>query len=187
MLRPLLKFVHTMGAIGLIGSMAALLVLLAYAPDPARDLSGYALVRRAMLGVADWVFLPSLTLTLIGGLLAFAMTRGFHNAGWVLAKLATGILIFEYGFLGVQGPMETEAARAANALAGKAEIATLARSAGAEWWSLWILLGVATANVVLGVWRPRFRGRTSAAAREARTEDGPPPIASEEGRAWHHR
>jgi uncharacterized membrane protein len=184
MLRPLLKFTHTMGAIGLMGSMATLLVLLAYAPDPARDLSGYALVRRAMLGVADWVFLPSLTLTLIGGLLAFAMTRGFHNAGWVLAKLATGILIFEYGFL---GPMETEAARAANALAGKAEIATLARSAVAEWWSLWILLGVATANVVLGVWRPRFLRRTSPAAREARTEDDPPPMTPEEGRAWHHR
>ena len=35
--------------------------------------------------------------------------------------------------------------------------AALAASLGAEWKSLWVLLAVATANVVLGIWRPRLR------------------------------
>lgn len=35
--------------------------------------------------------------------------------------------------------------------------AALAASLGAEWKSLWVLLAVATANVVLGIWRSRLR------------------------------
>ena len=35
--------------------------------------------------------------------------------------------------------------------------AALAASLGAEWKSLWVLLAVATANVVPGIWRPRLR------------------------------
>ena len=49
-----------------------------------------------------------------------------------------------------------EAELAANALAGTANVADLAVSLGAESASLWILLGVATFNVVFGVWRPRL-------------------------------
>jgi hypothetical protein len=72
----------------------------------------------AMSSIATWMFLPSLALTLIAGLLAIAVNRAFHNAGWAWAKLAT--------------------------------------SFSAERNSLWVLLAVATANVVLGVWRPRL-------------------------------
>jgi hypothetical protein len=35
--------------------------------------------------------------------------------------------------------------------------AALAASLDAEWKSLWVLLAVAAANVVLGKWRPRLR------------------------------
>ena len=42
-----MKFLHTMGAIGLMGAMASFLVLLSIAPPPA-DLEAYALVRSAM-------------------------------------------------------------------------------------------------------------------------------------------
>ena len=113
-------------------------------------------MRGAMGGIAKWIFLPSLALTLIAGLLALAVNRAYQNAGWALAKLASGILIFEWGFVGVQGPMEQEAALSAQALAGQADAALLGQAIHAEWYSLWILLGVAAVNVVLGVWRPRF-------------------------------
>lgn len=151
----LIKFLHTMGAIGLMGAMAALLVLLSLAPPPT-DLPEYALARAAMDRIARWIFLPSLGLTLIAGLLALAVNQSYQNAGWALAKLATGIIIFEWGFVAVQGPMQNEAALAAKALAGEADPAKLARYLDAEWNSLWVLLAVATANVALGVWRPRF-------------------------------
>lgn len=155
LIQRLMKFLHTMGAIGFMGAMAGLLVLLAVAPGP-EALDQYALIRAAMDGIARWIFLPSVALVLISGLLAIALNDVYKNAGWALTKLATGIIVFEWGFVGVQGPMQNEAALAAKALAGQADPAKLGLSLHAEWWSLWILLGVATVNVVLGVWRPRF-------------------------------
>ena len=154
-MRRLLKFLHTMGAIGLIGAMACLLVLLAFTPNPAA-MPEYAALRGAMGAIATWIFLPSLALTLVAGLLSMGLTPGYHNAGWALAKLATGILIFEGGFTGVVGPMQDEAERSAGALAGQADAATLAQTLGPERNTLWVLLAVAVVNVVLGIWRPRF-------------------------------
>jgi hypothetical protein len=152
----LLKFLHTLGAIGLMGAAASMLVLLSLAPAPANSLAGYAHIRDALGAIARWLFLPSMTLTLIAGLLAIAANRSFHNAGWAWVKAATGILIFEAGFVGVQGPMTQEAARSASALAGQFDPAMLAASVVAERNTLWVLLGVATANVVFGIWRPRL-------------------------------
>jgi hypothetical protein len=170
-MRRLLKFLHTMGAIGLMGSMAALLVLL-YAAPPPSSLSGYALVRGAMGAIATWIFFPSLALTLIAGLGAIALNRGFHSAGWVWLKAATGISVFEGGFVGVLGPMQQEAARSAKALAG-GDPSGLAASLGAEAGTLWVLLAVSTANVALGVWRPRLSRRRAA------RDEAPPDRADE--------
>ena len=154
-MRRLLKFLHTMGAAGLLGAMVALVVLAGVAPPPAQ-LPAYAAVRAGMGAIATWMFLPSLGLVLIAGLLAIAVNRAFHNAGWAWVKLITGILIFEGGFQGVMGPMQQEAERSAAALAGKGDIAGLAGSPGAERGTLIVLLAVAVANVALGVWRPRL-------------------------------
>ncbi len=144
-----------MGATGMIGSMASLLVMMIAAPPPS-SLAGYALMHAAMSDVATWIFFPSLALTLIPGMLAIAVNRAFHNAGWAWAKLATGVLIFEGGLVYVEGPIREEASRSAQALAGQLDPATLTGSYGAEQSSMWALLLVSTANVVLGVWRPRI-------------------------------
>ena len=140
--------------------MASLLVLLSWAPPPTA-LAEYALIRGAMGSIATWIFFPSLGITLIAGLLAIAYSNAFHNAGWAWAKAATGILIFESGFIGVLGPMQEEAEQSAKALAGQADPATLAAALTAERYTLWILLAVAAANVILGVWRPRFSRRAA--------------------------
>jgi uncharacterized membrane protein len=158
-MRQLLKFLHTLGAIGMMGAMAALGVILLYAPPPTA-LAEYAAVRSAMAAAATWVFMPSLGLTLIAGLLAIAASPAFHNAGWAWVKAASGILLFESGFVGVLGPMQREAADSVKALAGTFDPALLGAGLGAEKMTIWILLAVATVNVVLGVWRPRLvRGR----------------------------
>lgn len=154
-MRRLLKFLHTMGAIGLTGAMACLLVMLDATPPPS-SLAEYARMRGAMGDIATWIFFPSLGLTLVAGLLAIGLNRAFHNAGWAWIKLATGILVFESGFVGVLGPMQEEARRSADALAGRLDPATLTGGLTAERGTLWVLLGVATLNVVLGVWRPRI-------------------------------
>jgi hypothetical protein len=150
-----MKFMHTMGAIGLMGAMACLLVLSNFLPPPT-SLPEYALMRAAMGGIAAWIFLPSLALTLIAGLLAMAVNRAYHSAGWALTKLLLGVLVFEWGFAAVQGPMQQEAELSARALANEIDPAMLAASVGAEWKSLWVMLAVATVNVILGIWRPRL-------------------------------
>ena len=154
-MRRLLKFLHTMGAVGLLGAMASLIIMSSVMP-PKSSLGAYAAMRGAMGAVSTWLFLPSLGLSLIAGLLAIAVNRAFHNAGWAWVKLISGVLLFEGGLQGVQGPMKDEAEQSAAALAGHVDPATLAGSLGAERATLWVLLAVATANVVLGIWRPRL-------------------------------
>ena len=136
------------------GALGSLLVLLSRTPPPT-SLTGYALMRGAMGAIATWIFLPSIVLTLVAGLLSIALNNAFHNAGWAWLKLATGILIFE-GFVHVQGSMQDKADRSARALAGLVDPTTLGRSLGGERLTLWLILTVATANVVLGIWRPRL-------------------------------
>ncbi len=154
-MRRLLKFLHTMGAIGMMGAMAALLVTLSFTPEPT-SLPEYASIRAAMGGIAERLFLPSMAVVLVSGLVSMAVTPAFHNSGWVWMKLATGIITFEGSLLAVQGPMQREAALSARALAGEIDVGALASSMQAEWGSLWVLLFVAAVNVVLGVWRPKF-------------------------------
>ncbi len=158
-LRYTMKFLHTMGAVGLMGAMLCFLVMLHFMP-PAKEIANYATMRGAMGEIAKWVFLPSMALTLIAGLLAIAFNRGFHNAGWAWVKLLSGILVFEWGFVGILGPMQQEAENAAKVLAGGPDAAGLAAALGTEIGaqsaSLWALFAVATFNVVFGVWRPRL-------------------------------
>jgi hypothetical protein len=155
--RRFLKFSHTIGAIGMMGALACLLALLWFAPPPTSP-EGYAAARAGMGAVAKWVFMPSLGLTLIAGLLAIAASPVFHNAGWAWVKAATGILLFESGFVGVLGPMEAEAARSAKVLAG-GEAAGVMPAFASERNVLIVLLLLSVANVVLGVWRPRLMRR----------------------------
>ncbi|WP_245259368.1 hypothetical protein [Methylobacterium sp. 77] len=150
-----MKFLHTMGATGLMGAMAALIVMLSVAPPPSK-LVGYTASRGAMGAVATWIVLPSLALMLVSGLLAMTLNRAFLNAGWAWLKLATGVLMFEGVLVYVEGPMRQEAEQSAGALAGRVDPATLAASLGPERNTLWLLLAIATANVVLGIWRPRI-------------------------------
>jgi hypothetical protein len=154
-MRRLMKFLHTIGAIGLMGAMACLIVLLGFVPKPS-SLSEYALITAAASGIATWVFFPSLALTLVAGLLAIAFSPAYHSAGWAWAKLATGIIIFEWGFTAILGPIQEEAELSARALTDGADAAAFATSLTPQRTSLWVLLVVAAANVVLGVWRPRL-------------------------------
>jgi len=151
----LLKFLHTLGAIGFMGSIACLLVLLRISgasSSPAQ----YALIYNGMGQIAAWVLYPSMVATLIAGLLAIAANRAFHNAGWAWVKLATGILVFEGSLISIIGPIQAEAERAAAVLTGQSDGAAFAGFEGSERSALWILLAVGLANVALGIWRPRL-------------------------------
>jgi len=143
-----------MGAIGFMGSLACLLVLDHLAPPPG-SLAGYTLVRGVMAAIATWIYLPSFILTLVPGLLAIAVTPAFHNARWAWIKAATGILIFAGG-LHALAPIQDEARLSAEAIAGRISPSTLVGTSAGETGTLWVLLVVSTANVVLGIWRQRI-------------------------------
>ena len=143
-----------MGAIGLMGATASLLVLINGRPLPT-SLAEYAVLHRAKAEIVAWVFLPSLVATLIAGLLAIAINRAFHNAGWAWVKAASGILVFTAGFH-VMSAIQEEAEQRSSEIPGQTNLSETPPPPDGEQGTLWVLLAVSTANVVLGVWRPRI-------------------------------
>ena len=127
------------------GSLASLLVLMIFSP-PSTSPAGYALMHGAIAAIAKWVFFPSFALTLIAGMMAIAVNRAFHDAGWAWVKLATGILVFAGSFQVLARyrtkPRKAWVRRSQRRSESKARCG--------------FFLAVSTANVVLGVWRPRL-------------------------------
>jgi len=152
-----MKFLHTLGAAGLTGALAAVLAVAILAPVSAQGAGGLPVVV-ALARIAAWIIGPSIVLTVITGLLAIVVTPAFQEAGWVWAKAATGILILEGG-LQALGPIQAAARRGASALTDPSTPADPARLVAAEMNTLWVLLAVGVANIALGVWRPRLPKR----------------------------
>jgi len=154
-MRPLLKFLHELSSIGVIGSLAAYLVLVVTA-----DFSSpveYAAVRKSIDALCKWILMPSLALVLISGLLAIVATRAYIDARWAWVKALLGLSMFE----GTLGAVITNAKRGADLSAkvagGDASPEVLAQVLRSEWIGLWTIMAIAIANVVLGIWRPRFK------------------------------
>ena len=154
-MRKFLKFIHTIGSIGLTGALMVQFLMLQNLP-PVESLVEYVTAREQIGLIAKWVLFPSLGLVLLGGLLSMAWTDAFHGAGWVWAKLALGISVFEGTLVAIQGPARREAERAVQALAGEFDPTLLGATTSAEWKATLVVLGVAVVNVVLATWRPKF-------------------------------
>ncbi len=165
-MRYLFKFAHTLGAIGLLGTMAGLLVVLALLPDPSEDIQTYAVLTEVVDKLARWLLLPSLAITLVSGLLSMGSVPAYHSKGWAWAKLATGVLMFEGSLLAIQGPLQREAQLTRDFLEGTVDVTGLGTSFWAAGNSIWLLGGVAVVNVALATWRPRFSRPRSAEVAE---------------------
>jgi len=157
--RKALKFCHTLGGVGLLGTLLTLIIVFVMLPDPTQDIAGYAALTELVDRLARWVLLPSLILTLVSGLLSIGAVTAFHGAGWAWLKLATGVVMFEGTLLAVQGPIQREANLTRQYLSGEVEAAALASSFETISYSIFVLGSVAVANVVLGIWRPRLGRR----------------------------
>ena len=151
-LRRLLKFLHTIGAAGFTGGLAALAVMTMLGPAGGGVAGGIPV--GAIARIAAWIIGPSMVLTVIAGLLAIAVTPAFHDAGWVWIKAATGILVLEGGLHVLE--LVQEQARAGGA---GIDLGTATRLLAAEGNTLWVLLAVSFANIALAIWRPRLHRR----------------------------
>ena len=92
-MRKWIKATHEIGAVGMMGSLAACVVLAtSAAPDtPAQ----FAAIRQAIVLLHKYLYVPSLALAMISGLIAIAATNAFKDAGWAWFKALTGISMFE--------------------------------------------------------------------------------------------
>jgi hypothetical protein len=155
MLRKCLKVLHEVGAVGVLGSFAACLVLVMTAPT--RSLVAYAAVREGIASIAKWLLVPSLALVVISGLLAIAANRAYVDAGWAWIKALLGIGLFEGTLMTVAATARQAADLTALAAAGSADPASLAGLLRTERGGLWLLLSLSLANIILAVWRPRLK------------------------------
>jgi uncharacterized membrane protein len=159
-----LKFLHIVGSTGYCAALLSLLVLHVSLPDPA-ELEQFSALRIVMGNIAAWLLLPSTGLVMVSGLIAMGFNESYKIAGWAWAKLATSVLVLEATLVYVQAPMERASASAQLALAGEADPISLVGSLASEWYSFWIVLGVAAINIVLGVFRPRFSRKRNSEVR----------------------
>jgi hypothetical protein len=155
MLRKLLKTLHEFGAIGVMGSLAACLVLVATAPTDSPV--GYAAVRHGIAAITKWLLVPALGTMLVSGLLAIAATDAYKSATWAWIKALLGISMFEGTLLTVGATARQAAEFSGLAASGHGDPAQLAAAVRTEWGGLWLLVGLSFVNVVLAVWRPTFR------------------------------
>lgn len=153
-MRNFLKVLHELSTVGVMGSLAACVVLARTAPQD--SLAGYAAVRQGIAAIEQWLLVPSLVLVLVSGLLAIVATRAYVNAGWPWLKALLGLGMLEGTFLTVSSRGREAAELSAQALSGAGDPAQLAEVLRTEGIGLWTLLVMSLANIIVGVWRPRL-------------------------------
>lgn len=169
--RQLTKILHTLAAAGLVGGLGVYMVLLVTAPE--MNPAAYADFRGTLKVISNFVIMPSMAIALVSGLLSMIIHQPFQEKGWVWIKAATGILMFK-------GVTTIDSAKAdyGAALAQRIEEGTASPDAfdsllQLEWWTLVAVMGVAVANFVLGVWRPkRIFGSVKASGTSPATKTG---------------
>ncbi|MCE9657478.1 MAG: hypothetical protein K8R60_02890 [Burkholderiales bacterium] len=147
--RRSVKALHQISAIAGGGGLAACLVIGLTAN--AASQSEFIGARQAIAAIARFVLVPSLAVVLVTGLLAIAATRAYHDAGWAWVKALLGLSVFEATLLTVGASV-----RQAELAAAAADPGLLASLLHSERNTLWLLLALSVANVVLAVWRPRL-------------------------------
>ena len=143
------KALHEIASIGFGGALAACLVINLVANRASSEQSAAA--RKAFAAIAQYVLFPSMGIVVVSGLIALAATRSYVNAGWAWVKALLGLSVFEATLL-IVGSGQRQAELTA-ATTDPTLLDTMLRS---ERITLWLLIAVSVANVVLAVWRPRL-------------------------------
>lgn len=154
-MRKPLKILHTLATCGIVGALVSYMVVLIEAPQ--NTAAQYADVRQTIDAICRLILLPSLAVVLVSGLLAMAVHRPFQEMRWAWIKALLGIGMFESTLAIVQAKAKYAAEMAPKIAAGSESAATLAAALTSEWTSLGAILALSIANVVIGVWRPRFQ------------------------------
>jgi hypothetical protein len=163
LLRRLLKLLHTLGSIGMAGGIAAIMLLLATGPDPAAS-TEYLALREGVFTISHSLVLPSMAMIFLSGVLAMAVHFPFQNALWVWLKLGAGFLIFESMLATLDAPARRAVESTRRAMDGGLSEPELMAAIVNHWGAWWVILTLAALNVVLAIWRPRFKARQNVEA-----------------------
>ncbi|MEM1411857.1 MAG: hypothetical protein AAGH19_05805 [Pseudomonadota bacterium] len=153
-----MKFMHTLTGLGLVGGLAAYMLVLWAGPE-VTSVSEYAAMRESLAAVSKWLIMPSMLGVLVTGLAAMALHYSYMEAGWVWLKMLSGVLVFEASLGSIDGPAQAAVILSTRAVEGEIDAAALAAGVRDEWGAYWTLLFLAAANIALATWRPRFRRR----------------------------
>jgi hypothetical protein len=144
-----IKVLHELGSIGLMGGVAVVMVVRSRAQLP--EAPAYFELCHAIDVSYRWIIIPSLALCVFSGFASMMVHRPYWNALWAWLKGASGAVV-----LNICCRMQTMAHRATDAeyLRDRAQLADVFRG---EWSGLWLLMILSLLNVVVGIYRPRFR------------------------------
>ncbi len=153
--KRLVKFLHTATGLGLVGGLAAYMIVLATGPQ-IDSLAAYAAMRSSLAMVSKWLLIPSMLGVLVTGLLAMMLHYPFLEKPWVWLKALSGVLIFEASLGSIDAPAQAAARLSMEAVNGEIDTLLLASQVRDEWVAWWILLALAVLNIAIATWRPRF-------------------------------
>ena len=157
MKKKTLKFLHTMASCGMVGALAGHMAVLA--AGPAKTATEFAAGREIIATLGNYILFPSVGIILVSGLLSFAAHPPFQKARWSIYKLLLGLGVFEGSIALIQTKANYGVKVASQVVAGQAPLEAYAGGLSKEWALLWALMALCIANIVLGVWRPRFERR----------------------------
>ena len=156
-MKPLLKFLHVVSAIGFAGALAVSMLLAATVDDSTG--TSFAAGRRAISTVASSITLPALVLLVVTGMLLMVRQPAFFEARWVQAKAVIGALAAGVMLLVVQPAVSRMNALARIAVEGNPVLQPAARALGFELVGGAVCLALCLAAIALAVWRPALGRR----------------------------
>jgi len=165
-MRKSMKFLHVLGACGMIGALVTWFILLAVAPQETPQ--AYADLRASIAALGNYLLVPAMGTTLVSGVMSIAIHHPFQNLKWVWVKALLGIPVFE-GTLSLIGAKADRAnAMAQRMLEGEVSRDAIERAVASEWQHLGLILALSVVNVLIGVWRPSFARKATKEAKAAK-------------------
>lgn len=156
-MRQTMKFLHSVSSCGIIGALAAYMLILLTSPDTTP--ADYAHARHLIGRLCDLVLVPSMALALVTGLLSMAVHRPYQDKRWAWVKALLGIGMFESTLAITQAKAHYATDLAQKIASGELQVDALRTALHSEWATLWAIMAISIANVALGVWRPRLGRR----------------------------